>query len=224
MEPAVQLYFACAAFLATHFVSSTPLRGALVSRVGENGYRGIYSLAAFATLGWMIFAYARAPAEPLWPGLRWAPAIVMPVAFILVACGLFARNPTIVGADRLLRNPDPARGIIRVTRHPLMWGIMLWAAAHILARGELKSSVFFGTLLALAGLGTLAMDARKAKTMPGDWPRFAALTSHLPFVAIARGRNRFDAAEIGWRNPAIGLALYALFFWAHAWLFGARPY
>jgi len=46
----------------------------------------------------------------------------------------------------------------------------------------------------------------------------------VPFVAIARGRNRFDAREIGWRNPLIGLALYALFFWAHAWMFGARPY
>lgn len=58
----------------------------------------------------------------------------------------------------------------------------------------------------------------------GDWQRFAAVTSHIPFVAIAQGRNRLVLAEIGWAKPAIGLALYALVFWAHPWLFGARPY
>jgi uncharacterized membrane protein len=224
MDPSAQLYFATAAFLATHFVPSTPLRAALVKALGERGYLGAYSLVAFAALGWMIWAYGKAPAEPLFPGLRLLPAIAMPIAFILLACGLLARNPTLVGADRLLRNPDPARGIIRVTRHPLMWGIMLWAAAHLLARGELKSVVFFGGLLVLAALGTLAMDERKARSLGEHWQRFTAVSSHVPFVAIARGRNRLDLAEIGWRNPAIGLALYGLFFWLHPWLFGARPY
>lgn len=224
MDPSAQLYYATAAFLATHFVTSTPLRALLLESLGERGYLGAYSAAAFTTLGWMSWAYAKAPLEPLWPGLKLLPALVMPFAFILIACGLFGRNPTLVGADRLLRNPDPARGIIRLTRHPMMWGIMLWAAAHLLARGNLKSLVFFGGLLALAGLGTLAMDARKAKGLGEDWRRFAAVSSHLPFVAIARGRNRLELREIGWRNPAIGLALYALFFWLHAWLFGAWPY
>jgi len=224
MDPAAQLYFATAAFLAAHFVTSTPLRPALVRSVGEKAYIGLYSLAAFATLGWMIWAYSRAEPRPLWPGLRLIPALVMPFAFTLLACGLLARNPTLVGADRLLKSPDPARGIIRVTRHPIMWGLMLWAGAHILARGEANALVFFGGFLALALVGTLAMDERKARALGEDWRRFAAVTSHLPFGAIAAGRNRFDAREIGWRNPAIGIAAFAAFFAAHTWLFGARPY
>jgi uncharacterized membrane protein len=224
MDPFTQLVVATAAFLLTHFFSSTPLRPALISRIGEKGYRALYVLAAIATLGWMIYAYARAPLDPLWPGLRLLPAIVMPIAFILIACGAFARNPTLVGADKLLKNANPARGIIRVTRHPIMWGIMLWAAAHLLARGDLKSLVFFGGLLALAALGTLALDARKAKTLGEDWQRFAGITSHLPFVAILAKRNRLDWKEIGWRNPLLGIALYVVFLLAHAWLFGARPY
>jgi uncharacterized membrane protein len=70
------------------------------------------------------------------------------------------------------------------------WAIMLWAAAHILARGDLKSLIFFGGFLALAALGTVLMDRRKEKAMTEDWRRFAAVTSNIPFVAIAQGRNR----------------------------------
>src|SRR5688572_33325768 len=215
------LLAATVAFLLTHFVASTPLRAPLVKALGEWPYRGVYSLVAFATLGWMIWAYNAAPSEPLWAGLRLVPAVVMPFALVMVASGYW-RNPTLVGAEKLLRSNDPARGAIRITRHPLMWAIMLWAVAHMLARGDLKSLVFFGGFLVLAGVGTLLMDHRK-KSNP-DWPRFAALTSNLPFLAVAQGRNRLDWREIGWQRPLIGLALFALFFYAHAWMFAARPY
>jgi uncharacterized membrane protein len=199
------LVAATIAFLATHFVSSTPLRPALVNAMGEWPYRGLYSLVALITLGWMIWAYATAPREFLWVGFRAIPYVLMPIAFVLLACGYW-RNPTMVGADRLLKSEDPARGMIRITRHPIMWGIMLWAAAHILARGDLKSLVFFGGFLLLALVGTIAMDTRK-RSNP-DWPRFAAATSHIPFVAIAQGRNRIVWREIGRLRPAIGLAVF----------------
>ena len=199
------LVIATAAFLATHFVTSTPLRPALVNTLGEWPYRGIYSLVALVTLGWMIWAYSGAPREPLWSPVRELPVGIMPFAFILIACGYW-RNPTMVGADKLLKSEDPARGMIRITRHPIMWGIMLWAAAHILARGDLRGLIFFGSFLLLAVVGTLAMDSRK-KSNP-DWPRFAAVTSHVPFVAIAQGRNGIVWREIGWLRPAIGLAAF----------------
>jgi uncharacterized membrane protein len=199
------LLAATAAFLATHFVSSTALRPALVNAMGEWPYRGAYSLVAFITLGWMIWAYGAAPREPLWSGSREIAYIVMPLAFVLIACGYW-RNPTMVGADKLLKSDDPARGIIRVTRHPIMWGVMLWAAAHMLARGDLKSLVFFGGFLVLAAVGTVAMDRRK-RSNP-DWSRFAGFTSHVPFVAIAQGRNRLVWREIGWLRPAMGLAVF----------------
>ncbi len=206
------LVAATAAFLLTHFVSSTPLRARLVGAMGEWPYRGVYSVLAFATLAWMIVAYAGAPREPLWPGFQWVPLVVMPLAFVLIVCGYW-RNPTMVGADRLLKSEDPARGIIRITRHPIMWGIMLWAAAHIAARGELRALIFFGSLLLLAALGTLLMDSRK-RSNP-DWPRFARATSHVPFVAIAQRRNRISWREIGWLRPVIGISLFVAVLFIH---------
>ena len=199
------LALATAAFLATHFVSNTPLRPKLVGALGEWPYRGAYSVVALATLVWMVWAYATAPHEHLWQGPRTPPYVAMPLAFVLIACGYW-RNPTIVGAERLLKSEEPARGIIRVTRHPIMWAVMLWAAAHIWARGDLKAVVFFGGFLVLAALGTLLSDSRK-RSNP-DWPRFAAVTSHVPFVAILQGRNRIAWREIGWLRPLIGLAVY----------------
>jgi len=215
------LVVATLAFLGTHFITSTPLRGRLVAVLGEWPYRGVYSLVALATLGWMIWAYAQAPREIIWIGSKGIASLVMPVAFVLLACGYW-RNPTIVGADKLLKSEDPARGIIRITRHPIIWAIMLWSGAHVLARGDQKSLVFFGAFFVLAGLGTLLMDARK-RSNP-DFDRFAAVTSNIPFLALVQGRNRISWREVGWLRPAIGLAAFAVFLTAHPWLFGVRPY
>lgn len=224
MDPMLQLLLATALFLATHFVPSTPLRGAIVRPLGERAYLGLYTLVALATLGWMIHAYLKAPVEPLWPGLRLLPAVVMPFAFILLFCGVLSRNPTAVGQEKALKAEEPARGILRVTRHPVQWGILLWAVAHLLARGDVKSTIFFGGFFVLSALGPLFIDARKARSLGEDWKRYVDATSNLPFVAVAQGRNRFRAGEIGWVNPAIGLVAYAGFLLGHAWLFGARPY
>ena len=103
MTPMAQLFLATVAFVATHFVPSMPLRAALSRALGERGYLGLYSAVAFATLGWMIWAYLRAPLEPLWPGLRLLPAVAMPFALVLIACGVLSPNPTAVGQAKLLK-------------------------------------------------------------------------------------------------------------------------
>ena len=218
------LALSCAAFLLLHVLPSTPLRARLVGALGEGPYLGAFSVASIGLVVWMAFAFGAAPAQPLWPGLRWLPPAVMPFAFILLACGVLTPNPTAVAAGKLFARPEPARGIVRVTRHPVMWGIMLWAGAHLAAVGTISATLFFGTFLVLAAAGTRLQDARKAKTHGEDWKRFAALTSNLPFAAIAQGRNRFSLAEIGYVRVVFGLLLYGGFFLAHPWLFGVRPY
>jgi uncharacterized membrane protein len=228
MDPIARLALAAAAFLVTHFVASTPLRGTLVASLGERPYLGAYSLVSFLTLGWMIYAYLHAPFVPLWqvPGLKLWPLFVMPFALILLACGVMSRNPTMVSQERALKSEQPAPGILRVTRHPMMWGFALWAAVHLLARGDAASLVFFGAFLVLALGGTALIDLRKAHT-PGlgeDWTRFADVTSNLPFGAIVAGRNHFSLGEIGGTKILAGLVLYAVLIALHPYLFGARAY
>jgi uncharacterized membrane protein len=226
MEPMTHLVLAVIVFLATHYVASTPLRGALIESIGEQPYLGSYTLVSFLTLGWMIYAYMHAPFAPLWqvPGLKLWPLFVMPFAFILLACGVMGRNPSAVRQEGALRAEEPARGILRVTRHPVMWSFGLWSAVHLLARGDDASLIFFGGFFILALSGTALIDARKADTLGDDWKRFADVTSNIPFWAIVEGRNQLRLAEIGWKKIAAGLLLYAVLLAAHPTLFGLKPY
>jgi uncharacterized membrane protein len=202
LDPHANLALAATAFLLTHFVTSTPLRGALVRSLGEKPYLGLYSLVALAIFGWLIWAYAVAPRVPhfAWPALRWAPLVAMPVALIFLVC---------------------AKGMTRITRHPVMWALMLWSGSHVLARPDVRSTLFFGSLFLLAATGTLLMDARKRKTLGDDWKRFAAVTSNVPFLAILQGRNRIEWVEIGWARPAMALAIFLALLLSHRWLFGS---
>ena len=224
--PILHLGLATVAFLVTHYVASTPLRGVLVESLGERPYLGAYSLVSFVALGWMIYAYLHAPFMPLWqvPGLKMWPLFVMPFALILLACGVMSRNPTAVRQEDALKAEEPARGIVRVTRHPLMWSFGLWSAVHLLARGDAASLIFFGGFFLLALSGTVLIDARKADTLGEDWTRFAAVTSNIPFRAIIEGRNRFILSEIGWMKILTGLVLYGVLLGLHSYLFGVRPY
>ena len=226
MDPITHLGLATAAFLAAHYVSSTPLRKLLVTALGEQPYLGAYSAAAFITLGWMIWAYLHAPLLPLWQvqGLKLLPALVMPVALVLLACGLLSRNPSAVLQAKALQAEEPARGILRITRHPMMWAIALWALVHLLARGDTASLIFFGGFALLALIGTALIDARKADALGEGWKRFAAATSNVPFLAIIQGRNRLRLAEIGWWKILAGFLLYLVLLALHPWLFGVKPY
>lgn len=226
MNSIEMLALAAFVFLATHYVSSTPLRAALVRSLGERAYQGLYAGVAFATIGWMIWAFRRAPTVPLWAGdefRAWA-VVLMPLVFILLVCGVTSRNPTAVGQEGALRSTADPAGILRVTRHPALWAIGLWALLHVAARGDAASLVFFGTFALLAFAGTVLIDARKRRTLGVEWTRFADVTSNVPFGAILRGRNRLRAGEIGWARPVAGIVLFAVILLAHPWLFGVRPY
>jgi uncharacterized membrane protein len=224
VDPTLNLILATAAFLGIHVLPSTPLRRVAVRAIGEAAWLGLFSLASLGGLAWMSVAYVRAPFEGLWPGLRLVPVVLVPFAFVLLGCGLLSRNPALLGQAGALQREDAARGIIRITRHPVLWGIMLWAASHLLAIGSLQAVIFFGGLLLLAAVGTAMQDKRKAAQLGEHWRRFAALTSNVPFAAIARGRNRIVWREIGWWRPAAGLAAFAAVLWLHGWLFGVRAY
>ena len=63
----LSLGVASLAFVGMHFLLSHPLRAPITGRIGEGPFLGLYSLVAFATLGWMVLAFLAAPAPDL-PG------------------------------------------------------------------------------------------------------------------------------------------------------------
>jgi uncharacterized membrane protein len=213
--------------LVSHFgISSTPIRPWLVARLGERRYLALYSLIALGAIAWVIWAYHRAPYVELWPtpaATTAVPLVVLPFAFVLAVAGLSTQNPTAVGAPAETLGGSAVRGIFRVTRHPFQWSVVLWAAAHLIANGDLAGIILFGAFGALAGIGTALIDRKYAQSRGADWQAFAAATSNLPFAAIAAGRQSFVFAEIGWGRVALGLALYLVLLAAHPWLFGAPP-
>ena len=227
----IELWLAATAFLVSHFaLSSPPLRDSLVGLLGERPFQGVYSLVALALLIWLILAYAAAPPGPqLWslgPIGDLVALLLMPLALLLLVGGYSQPNPTAIGGDRALYAAEPAKGILRITRNPILWGVGLWGIAHLAAGGALQGVILFATMTVLALAGTLAIQAKAQRRRGEAFAAFAAATSNVPFQAIVQGRQSLGkaAAEFGATRLALVAALYVALLSVHAWLFGASPY
>lgn len=221
-----RLVAAAGVFLLMHTaVSSSPLRSWLVKVLGEGPYLGLFSLASAASLVWMSMAYAASPHVELWAASRPARLValaVMAPVFVMLAAGLITPSPTGVGGAA--RGRLEPRGILRISRHPVQWALLIWATVHVLLNGHLAALLFFGGIALLAAVGPLLIDRKRRISMGGDWEQFAAVTSNVPFAAIAGGRNRLAWAEIGWKGYVAGLGLYVLIVSAHPYVIGVRAY
>ncbi len=213
-------------FVVSHIVlASAPLRAALVESIGENAFRGLYSAVAIAALVWLALAYASAPYVELWPETVWArhvPLVAMPFAAILVVGGLTTRNATAIGGGAI-DEANPTPGIMKVTRHPFLWGVALWALAHIAPNGDGASLMLFGAIAILSFAGMAAIDRKRARALGAAWGPVLLGTSVLPFGALLSGRAKLRFGEIGaWRILA-GVALYVALVFAHAPIIGKSP-
>ena len=212
---------AAAAFVGTHFLLSHPLRAALVARIGEAGFLGLYSVVALATLVWLVLAYRAAPMAPLlWtPGdLVWAIiTAVMLVASVLLLGSLIG-NPALPDPTGTAKAVPDARGVFAITRHPMMWAFALWGACHIAVYPDPSNIVVAIAIVVLALLGARAQDLKKERLQPDFWRGWEAKTSYWPFAAIAAGRARF----VGFRphDWAGGIVIWLAATWAHIPLAG----
>lgn len=212
------LALAVVAFVGGHFLlSSPPVRGPVAARVGERAFFGLYSALMLAAFVGMVMAFRAAPFIPLWSqpdGARLIPVVVMPFACLLIVGSLTARNPTMV-MQSVPASGDPAPGLLKVTRHPMMWAVGLWALAHLIVSGEAAALLLFGGNAILALAGTLAIDAKRRARDPAGFARLAAQTSNLPLAALIAGRTRLHFSDIGWWRIALAAALYAVLMLAH---------
>lgn len=192
MDPLVSLIAASLAFVGTHFALSHPLRAPLVDRIGENGFRGLYSLVALGTFVWAVSAFrAVGPGgAPLWDGMGevlWAiGTIVMLLASVLLA-GSFLRNPALPDPRAAQHAAAGPHGVFHVTRHPMMWSFALWAGVHILLSPTPRQLVLAGALGFLALVGARMQDRKKEQLMGEAWAGWEAQTSYWPRLGrIAR--------------------------------------
>lgn len=211
-------------FVGSHFLlAGPPLRGVMIERLGLRNFRLLYSLIAAVTLVWVIHAYVAAPTIALWPRfaiLQWIPFLVMPFAFILLVAGVTTSSPTAVGAEAVALSSEPAPGILRITRHPFLWGAALWAISHLIALGDLASLVLTGGILLLSLLGMRQIDRKREAELGAGWGPIKLTTSVIPFQAILEGRTEMDWGGLGWWRPALGLAVYVIFLILHPHVIG----
>ncbi len=226
------LIAAASVFLAIHFlISGTRLRDVITSAIDEGSYQALFALVSVGALIFLAAAYNIAQASgdntvlyDLGRGVRDLAIPVLAIAFVLAIPGVLMPNPTSVRGKAAATNAGAVRGVLRITRHPFLWGVAIWAAFHVAANGDKASVIFFGTFLLLALFGTFSIDAKRRRKWGERWTEFASTTSNIPFGAIVSGRTKFSAKEyLDWRF-LVALILFVSFLFAHAFIFGVSPF
>jgi len=206
---------AAIAFAGSHMAMSGPLRRGLRRSLGERGFLLAYTLVSLATLTALIVAFARtAPGTALWNGAATAPwvgASLLTLLALALVLGSFGGNPAMVNGKLGGLHSRKPWGVFKVTRHPLMMGIALWALAHILVAPTPRSLVLCGTLIVLALLGSHFQDRRKLAQFRGEWQAWMDRTSFWPrWRALPRMGVIWGVAPLVW----------LLLTWGHRWANG----
>ncbi len=209
----MEVVLAMGVFVFCHVaLSRSRVKPYLIKRLGRRGYLTAYSVLSLGLLAWVIAALVNSPRVWLWTPPDWGywfAFIVSAVAFALIGIGATVPNPLSVsfrsdGFD--LERP----GVIGWIRHPLIWGLGLWGAAHVPANGDWPSLIVFAGSVAFAVIGVPAVERRLKNRLGADeWRRLSAGPGHLDRAALA--------------GIAFGLALWAAMLWLHPVLFGVDP-
>ncbi len=185
------LVVATTVFVATHFLMSGPLRQPLISRMGAQAFLLVYSLVSIGTFAWTIVVFDRTDDDwQAWNGmapLPWAIASLLTLTALALLIPSFARNPALPGKTAAGLGTVIPVGVFKVTRHPMMWGIAIWALGHMIAAPTARVFVLMTGLIVLALVGSHLQDKRKVAGNKREfapwqrrttyWPQFGALLS-----------------------------------------------
>ncbi|MBF9195102.1 NnrU family protein [Microvirga terrestris] len=178
-------------FLGTHsFSMARERRAALIGRIGEGPYKGLYSLLSLAGIILIAIGYGQYRANgyiPVWDPPVWTRHLALLLVWIAFILFYAAYAPGHIKA-RL--------------KHPMLAGVKIWAFAHLLANGDLGSILLFGSFLVWAVLARISVKRRDVAVQHGGT------------AAPAGWRNDILAVTIG------TVVYLAFVFWLHPWLIG----
>jgi uncharacterized membrane protein len=211
VTPSIVLLWA--AFTATHLgLASVRVEPKLRARLGDAGFVALYSVVALAIFVPLVSIYfGNRHAGPwLWtvsvgPVLRALLYLGMTLGLVLAVGSLLRPSP----ASLVPNAPAEVRGVYRVTRHPLVLGLALIWALHLVPNASTADVAFFGGFLLFSLAGAAHQDARKLAAGDAKFRGFHAATSFLPF-----GRGVGGLAEL----PPLVIALGVLAALAIRWL------
>jgi uncharacterized membrane protein len=215
LSTAIEITLLWAAFTATHLgLASVRVEPRLRAKLSDGGFLGLYSvvaLAIFVPLMQIYFANRHA-GEWLWqiqvgPLLRGALYALMTVGLVLTAGALVKPSPAAVAPGKA-----EVVGVYRVTRHPLVLGLALVFALHLIPNSSTADVAFFGGFVAFALAGAWHQDARKLHAPPPGFAAFHASTAFLPFTRAGALRGLREIPPLVW---ALGIAATAGARWLH---------
>lgn len=152
----IYLILGLALFVVGHlFTTMRSTRQGVIDKWGEMPYKAAYSVVSIAGIGLIVLGMRTMEPVVLWATPAWAhkvTGLLMIPAFILVACN---KAPT---------------NIKRVTRHPMLWGVVFWGGAHLLSNGKLSSLLLFGTMAGYSLLAMWLIDQRGKPALPAKLP------------------------------------------------------
>ncbi len=211
MEPVLGVAALWVLFAGTHIgLTTPPVRGPLVARLGEFRFELLYSCVASVLWFTLVFYYAtHRYAGPAGfalgssSGLRSLLMAVNVLGVVLVVAGLLTYES---GPFALFQNHVRAPvGLERITRHPFFAGVSLLALAHVLLAPHLVGVVFMGGVAVLATVGGWHQDHKLVTRRGAEFGDFIAATSGVPFAAVVGGRQRVVLRELPWAGIVAGL-------------------
>ncbi|MEH2627613.1 putative membrane protein [Bradyrhizobium sp. AZCC 1719] len=181
-------------FFGVHTLTTQrKLRAQVISATGESGYMIGYALASIAGLALIVWGFA------LYRATGWYNVWNPPVALKHITTALMLPAVIMVVASYI-------RGRIYTTlKHPMLTGIKLWAAAHLLANGDLGSILLFGSFLAWAVYDRISLKYRSdagAPPIPVGGPGNDLIAIAVGLVAYLALAFAFHPVVIG--VPVVG--------------------
>ena len=188
------LLIGLAVFFGLHIFSAVRSREPgkdIKERLGYGPYMGLYSLVSIASFVLIVYGFGAARGS----GVLYTP----PTG--LAHINLVLTIPALI---LLVASQIPAGHIKKVTKHPMLLAVKLWALGHLLANGELNSVLLFGSFLAYAVFDRI-MVKRRGDNGPGP---DAALSPMMDVVSIVVGLGVWAAIAL-WLHPIL-FGVYAL--------------